>query len=63
MQQTFIVFSPEHGQFITHADTWIRAIQNVLAVAPGVAADYIAHRLDSYPAKWQSRLLADSLEV
>jgi hypothetical protein len=56
----YIVFSPAYGQYITTAASWVAAIQNVIAVAPGFADDYRAQPLDAFSAKWQAHLLSES---
>lgn len=56
----YVVFSPAYGQYITTASTWVAAIQNVIAVAPGFADDYRAQPLAAFSSKWRARLLSES---
>ncbi len=58
--KTYIVFRAGHGQFIVQAETLVRAIQSVLMRADGVARDWTAHDLSTYPAHLQARLRRES---
>lgn len=65
--QQFIVFRniyPNAGaQYIVKAETYVRAIQAVLAATDTVADGWIAHKLNSYNPKIQSRLIAESVSL
>jgi hypothetical protein len=58
----YIVFN-RTGQYIVTTDSLVRAIQSVLMVTDTVAREWTCHRLDSYPAKLQTRLIAESIEL
>lgn len=57
----FVVFRAGYGQFVVTAETTVRAIQSVLLIADGFACDWICHRLNTYPAHLQARLLRESI--
>ena len=56
----FVVFAPRLGHYVVTADTWIRAIQSVIARTDTVARDWQAHQLSGYPQHLQARLRAES---
>lgn len=58
----FIVFR-RGAQLIVTAPTWVRAIQAAIEHAGGFAADWTAHRFDSYPQHLQTRLLRESVVI
>lgn len=60
--QQYIVFG-SLGQCIVSAETWVRAIQAAIEALGGFAADWTAHRLSSYPAHLQARLIRDSVAL
>ena len=61
--KTYIVFRPGHGQYIVQAETLVRAVQSVLMRADGVARDWTAHDLSTYPAHLQARLRRESVTI
>lgn len=56
----FVVFAPRRGHYVVTAETWVRAIQAVIARTDTVARDWQAHRMDEYPQHLQARLRAES---
>jgi hypothetical protein len=61
--KTYIVFRAGHAQYIVQAETRVRAVQAVLLRAEGLAHDWIAHELNSYPEHLQARLRRDSVTI
>jgi hypothetical protein len=62
----YIVFNAAKLQFIVTEESWVRAIQAVLAHTdslgqPFASDSFTAHALSQYPAKYQSKLLSDSV--
>jgi len=55
----YIVFRPG-AQLIVSAETMVRAIQSAMLHSGGLARDWTAHRLATYPAHLQTRLLRES---
>lgn len=60
--QTYIVFR-RGAQLIVQAETLVRAVQSAILHSGGVARDWVAHRLDTYPEHLQSRLLRESTTI
>ena len=58
MQDKFIVFG-RLGQFVVTAESFIRAIQAVIAETNTIAYDWNCHNLSGYPKKYQDKILAD----
>jgi hypothetical protein len=61
--KTYIVFRAGHGQYVVQAETLVRAIQSVILRAHGVARDWIAHDLSTYPQHLQDRLRRESVAI
>jgi len=60
----FLVFRPGcKGHYVVRAETWIRAIQAMIAVTDTVARDWTAQRLSDYPEHLQVRLRREALPV
>lgn len=58
----FIVFKPG-AQFIVEAETMVRAIQSAILHSGGLARDWTAHRLSTYPQHLQIRLQRESAHI
>jgi hypothetical protein len=58
MTDKFIVFG-KSGQYIVTAESFIRAIQAVIAQTNTVALDWNCHALKGYPEKYQAKILGD----
>jgi hypothetical protein len=48
---------------VVRAETWIRAVQAMIAVTDTVARDWTAQRLSDYPEHLQARLRREALPV
>jgi hypothetical protein len=60
----FLVFRPGcKGHYVVRAETWIRAVQAMIAVTDTVARDWTAQRLSDYPERLQVRLRREALPV
>lgn len=55
----FVVFG-KRGQFLVNAESLVRAVQAAMLHAGGVASDWTAHKLSSYPFHLAARLSAES---
>jgi hypothetical protein len=60
--QQYIVFGAL-GQCVVSAETWVRAVQAAIECVGGFAADWTAHRLSTYPAHLQARLVRESRAI
>lgn len=58
MTDKFIVFG-KSGQYIVTAESFIRAIQAVIAQTNTVALDWNCHALKGYPKKYRAKILND----
>lgn len=55
---TYILFG-RHGDYIATAPTLVRAVQAAILARGGVARDWTAHDLSTYPAHLRARLLRE----
>lgn len=62
MNEKYIVFG-KLGQYIVTAESWVRAIQIVIAKTDSVAFDWNSHIFNSYPEKLQIRIINDSRTI
>lgn len=56
--KTYILFG-RHGDFLATASTLVDAVQLAILARGGVARDWTAHDLSTYPAHLQARLLRE----
>lgn len=56
--KTYILFG-RHGDYIATASTLVEAVQLAILARGGVARDWTAHALSTYPAHLQARLLRE----
>ena len=56
----WIVWCTGRDQLIVRAETLVRAIQTAMLQSGGAASEWRAHRLETYPAHLQARLLRES---
>lgn len=58
----FVVFGRE-GQFVTLADSWIRAIQNIVSVTDAPASAWRAADMSTMNPSLRARLIKESNHV
>ena len=58
MNDKYLVFG-KLGQYIVSAESYVRAIQSVIAETNSVAFDWKCHIFNSYPEKLQTKIVND----